>query len=183
MGNTLEKVVDSNDYKEYTYSDDCDILRKTQDLLGMSSEDKLLLKITQISAKCDYEGGFVTPPICTAITAYKKAITPYVGRRMSSYTIHGERKMKKYELENKFIDTIFSNEDFNRAYILEEEKVVIWIVINDYKFKYKKVYLKSAREFKERNNCDFDIVIFDKKQLLHIEEQLKYMGECEVRIR
>lgn len=48
MGNTLKKVVNLNDYKEYTYSSDNDILRNTQGLLNKSSEDKLLLKITQI---------------------------------------------------------------------------------------------------------------------------------------
>ena len=44
----------------------------------------------------------------------------------------------------------------------------------------KKVYLQSAREFKEENDCDFDIIIFDKKQLLNVEEQIKYMGPHEV---
>ena len=174
MGNTLKKVVNLNDYKEYTYSSDNDILRNTQWLLNKSSEDKLLLKITQISAKCDYEGGYSTPPICEAIKNYKQE------KRMSSYTILGEKEMEKYKWERMFVNSVISNNDFKKAYILEEEKNTIWFVIDNFQFKYKKVYLQSAREFKEENDCDFDIIIFDKKQLLNVEEQIKYMGPHEV---
>lgn len=88
--------------------------------------------------------------------------------------------MEKYKWERMFVNSVISNNDFKKAYILEEEKNTIWFVIDNFQFKYKKVYLQSAREFKEENDCDFDIIIFDKKQLLNVEEQIKYMGPHEV---
>lgn len=173
MGNTLSNAVNFSEYKAYTCINENDILSDTQARLK-ESDDKLLLEITKISARCDHNSTESTTPICKAIREHKK------NEWVSFSSIEDEENMEKYIYEKKFVNLIKSNEDFIRAYILEEEKNTIWVVINDFAFKYKKIYLQEAREFKEKNDCEFDMFIFDKKQLDNIDKQLNFMGEYEI---
>jgi predicted transcriptional regulator len=82
-------------------------------------------------------------------------------------------------LEKQFINHIQNYGDFVCAYILKEDKNVIWIVIKDAKYEYNVKYLRSERQFKKNNNCDFETIIFSEDEIEEIKEQLKYMGEYE----
>jgi len=87
--------------------------------------------------------------------------------------------LNKYIKEKEFINTIKSNDDFVCAYTLEEEINTVWIIIKEAVFKFKKKYLQSAREFREENLYNFNVVIFDEEQLDEIKEQLKYIGKYQ----
>lgn len=176
MGNTLRKVEninDYNDYNEYKYSNENDILRETQKLLRNDCEDALLLKITQLSAKCDYEGKFSTPPICKLIRNYKSEIWIPFSNDLS------EGEMDKYKFEKLFIERIKNSSDFITAYFLTEEINTIWLVIKEFTFEANENYFKIARSFKNNNNCDFNLVLFEKDELEEVKEEIKYFDEYE----
>lgn len=173
MGKTLREVVNINDYNEYKYSNENDILRETQKMLRNSVEDALLLKITQLSAKCDYEGEFSTPPICKLIKNYKSGIWVPFSNALS------EGEMDKYKFEKLFIESIKSSSDFITAYFLTEEINTIWLVIKEFTFEANENYFKIARNFKNNNNCDFNLVIFEEDELEEVKEEIKYFDGYE----
>ena len=81
--------------------------------------------------------------------------------------------------ETKFIDEIKENDDFVNAYIVQEDVCTIILIIKDAIFTQNKKYLRYAREFKELNNCEFNLSIFDLDDLDEVEEQLSYMNVYE----
>lgn len=170
MGNTLNKVVNFYSY-EYTFNNGNDILRKTQELLKKSKEDKILLDITKTSLECDSKGDFSTIPICKIINKYKSESDDWIAFSNDLC----EENMSKYKLEEMFINLININKEFIKSYIVEEEINTVWIVVNELDFELTKKYIKTAREFKEKNNCDFNIVMFEEDEIEDIEEQLKYI--------
>lgn len=168
MGNTLERVVNFNEYKAYTCINEDDILSDTQSRLK-EEDDKLLLEITKISAKCDFNNIGSTRPICEAIREHKKKDW------ITFSNIENEVNMKEYVNETLFIESIKSNEDFIRAYIVEEEKNNIWILIQESTFEYNKKYLEYKNKFQLQNSeADFNITIFDEDELEDLEEELSY---------
>jgi hypothetical protein len=87
--------------------------------------------------------------------------------------------LNEYKLEKQFIKHIQNYGDFVCAYILREDKNVIWIVIKNARYEYNVKYLRSERQFKKNNSCDFETIIFSEDEIEEIKEQLKYMGEYQ----
>lgn len=172
MGNTLIKVVNIDEYKAYTFINENDILSDTQARLK-ESDDKLLLEITQISAKCDHNNIGSTKHICEAIREHKK------NEWVSFSNNVQEGKMEKYIYENLFVNSIKAKDDFIKAYIVEEEKINIWIIIEESTFEYNEKYLSAKNEFQSVNKTDFDILIFDKDDIEEVEEELMYIKCCQ----
>lgn len=178
MVNNTNKVVALNYYKEYSdINEEVSNLKlsKTQSKIKKLPNSELLLEVTKSVAKSMHTGGLVVADMC-------KTIDNYMDKNgwINLSNNRSEENMKSFELEEKWINTVKSNYDFICAYTLVEERNSIWIVIKDSSFNFKKIYLKSAREFREKNNCEFNLIIFEEEQRLEVEEQLKYMDKGEV---
>ena len=79
---------------------------------------------------------------------------------------------------NNFVYLIKSEEDFIEAYILDEEVKKIWIVIKEACFNKNKKYLKKAREFKKNKCVEFELTIFDERQINEMREELEFHIIC-----
>lgn len=175
MVNNLNKVVNIHEYNSYTSINENDILSDTQSRLKKdpSTYNKLLLEITKISARCDHINKGSTKHICEAIRKHKK------DDWLSFPSIKDEEDMGNYIYEKKFVNLIKSNEDFIRAYIVEEEKINIWIIIKESTFEYNEKYLSAKNEFLSDKKTNFDILIFDEDDIEEIEEELIYIKCCQ----
>lgn len=168
MGNALNKVVNLEAYKEYIYINENDIISDTQKRLK-NDGDTLLLEIVKISTKCDHERMPSAEKICKTIRSNKK------DEWLSFSSNEDEADMREYIYEEKFIKLIQLNKDFIEAYIVEEEKINIWIVIQESKFENNKKYFDEKRRFEMANeNIKFDIMIFDEDEREDFEEELNY---------
>lgn len=71
-----------------------------------------------------------------------------------------------------FINSLKINDDFCEAIVINDDNSLVWIVIKESNFKNNKKYFKYAREFKKNNECDFEMTIFDEKQLEQMKEEI-----------
>lgn len=89
-------------------------------------------------------------------------------------------KLEEFPKEREFLNSVENNDDFCLGIILKDDVNSIWIVIKDSSFQFNKKYLKCAREFKEYNKCEFDLLIFDEEEIEEVKEQISFIKNYEV---
>ncbi len=144
-----------------------DNLKKAQKILNDNPKLNLSKKLFTTAIDCEMTG----KPL---ISTLSHEVIEYATKNKDSIGVISSM----IDYCNNFVYLIKSEEDFIEAYILDEEVKKIWIVIKEACFNKNKKYLKKAREFKKNKCVEFELTIFDERQINEMREELEFHIIC-----
>lgn len=146
----------------HTYKYDENILKKTQQRLKAVEDGEVLEAIVNIVAKSVMEEKPVLNEVCKETQNW--ILTSYTNKNEVSFMLHKNIKV--------FLENIKKENDFRKAFVFKDEKINIWIVVDEADYEVNSKYINFAREVLNKEYQKISLMIYSFDEVDEVKEEL-----------